>query len=443
MKLPQHPPSPPASLFKDPERVVLVMRQGEPEPHGKYLHWDQLRRRHPPAGLSAEEWWMSVAFARAPFFKELALRTNAGPHFQFGMTESAQSLAHEIDRDASGAIGVPDAIANKATQRQYLVRSLIEEALTSSQLEGAAATRVQAKQIIQEGRKPRTRSERMVLNNYWAMEMIRETKDQPLSPGMLLDLHRTISMDTFDDPGQVGRLRVDADNVHVISHDDDTVLHTPPPAAELPRRIELMCDFANGSGKGFIHPVVRAVLLHFWLAYDHPFCDGNGRTARALFYWSMLRHGYWLTEYVSISRVLKQAPGRYATSFLYCETPPFDVTFFVLHQLEVIKKSIADLHAYLGRKMAEVRSVEAVLKDHDGFNHRQVALLGHALRNPGEVYTMATHKRSHRISHETARQDLYGLEKAGLLRSRKRGREFEFTAVPDLANVLQQGRSPP
>jgi Fic family protein len=63
------------------------------------------------------------------------------------------------------------------------------------------------------------------------------------------------------------------------------VFHTPPPAAELPARLEAMCDFANSKTPDtFIHPVVRGIFLHFWLAYDHPFVDGNGRTARALFY---------------------------------------------------------------------------------------------------------------------------------------------------------------
>ncbi len=51
----------------------------------------------------------------------------------------------------------------------------------------------------------------------------------------------------------------------------------------------------------FIHPVIRAILLHFMLAYDHPFVDGTGRTARALFYWSMAHQGYWLMDFISIT----------------------------------------------------------------------------------------------------------------------------------------------
>lgn len=43
------------------------------------------------------------------------------------------------------------------------------------------------------------------------------------------------------------------------------------------------------------------------IAYMHPFVDGNGRTARALFYWYMLKSGYWLTEYLSISRVIAKS----------------------------------------------------------------------------------------------------------------------------------------
>jgi Fic family protein len=48
----------------------------------------------------------------------------------------------------------------------------MEEAITSSQLEGAATTREVAKEMIREGRQPRDRSERMILNNYLTMQRI-------------------------------------------------------------------------------------------------------------------------------------------------------------------------------------------------------------------------------------------------------------------------------
>ena len=41
--------------------------------------------------------------------------------------------------------------------------------------------------------------------------------------------------------------------------------------------------FANAQSSPFVHPVVKAMALHFAIGFIHPFVDGNGRTARALF----------------------------------------------------------------------------------------------------------------------------------------------------------------
>ena len=142
---------------------------------------------------------------------------------------------------------------------------------------------------------------------------------------------------------------------------DGGVLHQPPPAEHLPARLQALCDFANGDSDDedtFIHPVVRAILLHFWLAYDHPFEDGNGRTARVLFSWFMRTKGYWLVEYLSISKILREAPGQYNRAFLLTETDEGDTTYFLIHQLGVIERAIDELHKYLRRKVAEVRDVE-------------------------------------------------------------------------------------
>jgi Fic family protein len=198
-----------------------------------------------------------------------------------------------------------------------------------------------------------------------------------------------------------------------------------------------MCQFANAD-KPFIHPVVRSILLHFWLAYDHPFVDGNGRTARALFYWSMLRHGYWLSEYLSISRILKKAPAKYSRSFLYTEADDNDTTYFVLAQLSVIKQAIRDLNAHLAKKLEERRQTEALLKKSSSVNHRQLALLTHALKNPGWDYTIEGHANSHGIVYETARSDLLGLETKGVLQKRREGKAYVFSAPNDLVSRLKR-----
>ncbi len=199
-----------------------------------------------------------------------------------------------------------------------------------------------------------------------------------------------------------------------------------------------MVDFANGGGvEGFIHPVMRSVLLHFWLAHDHPFEDGNGRTARALFYWSMLHSGYWLTEFLSISRILRQAAMQYGRSFIYTETDERDTTYFALYQLRVILRSVDELREYLRRKMKEKRELERVLR-RSNLNHRQTALIGHALRHADADYTFRSHQRSHSVVYQSARNDLLDLETRGLLSRRAAGQTYHFHPTRDLEERLRE-----
>lgn len=87
---------------------------------------------------------------------------------------------------------IPEPVTNPEQRDRYVVRSLIEEAITSSQLEGAATTREVAKKMLAEGRKPRDRSEQMIVNNYLTMRRIVELKEKPLTPDMVLQVHREI-----------------------------------------------------------------------------------------------------------------------------------------------------------------------------------------------------------------------------------------------------------
>src|SRR5262249_41940495 len=153
---------------------------------------------------------------------------------------------------------------------------------------------------------PRDRSEKMIFNNYRTMQHILRIKDQDISPDLLLEIHRMVTDGTLDSQEASGRFRRSDENI-VVSDQFGEVFHVPPPATELKKRVDEMCNFANSVSSGeFIHPLLRSMILHFWLAYDHPFVDGNGRAARALFYWSMLKRGYWLFEYITISKIIHE-----------------------------------------------------------------------------------------------------------------------------------------
>lgn len=343
---------------------------------------------------------------------------------------------HQIDMGAGGMISLPEPITNPQTRDRYLVSSLMEEAITSSQLEGAVTTREVAKEMIRTGRKPRDTSEQMILNNYVTMQRIRELKSSPLSPQLVFQIHRLVTDKTLDDLTAAGRFRT-ADEKRVVGDDFGQVFHDPPIAEELPERLEAMCAFANGqTPEFFVHPAVRAIILHFWLAYDHPFVDGNGRTARALFYWAMLHSGYWMFEFISISNILRKAPSKYGHSFLYTETDDNDLTYFLVAQTRVIRRAIRELHAYIERKTAELREVESHMRALDLFNHRQVEIIRHALKHPHHRYTITGHQNSQGVTYQTARTDLLNLSERGVLEMRKRGKMMVFSVPKDLPDRM-------
>ncbi len=411
----------------------------------RYLPWDELRRRPPPDGLTSKEWWLATKLARSGMQRALPLTDKDGHHLTYSLPDEVLLGIETVDKHTSGRIGVPEPVTQDApTRDRYVISSLIEEAITSSQLEGASTTHKVAKDMLRTGRKPRTRDERMIVKNYMGMLRVGEVRHAPLTPALICELHGIFTEGTLDNPDSCGRLQLPGDDRVVVEDEKGELLHAPPAAEELPMRLQRLCDFANGtSDTAYVPPVVRAIAVHFMLGYDHPFEDGNGRTARLLFYWSMLSQDYWLAEFLPISRLLAKAPAQYARSYLHSEQDNGDLTYFVLYQLGIIQRAITDLHTYIDRKVTETRHLRKALAALSRqFSHRQLALLEHAIKNPGAQYTVVSHSRSHNVALQTARTDLQGLERQGMLTRVTSGRGFAWIPAEDLDSRLRTSRHP-
>ncbi|MCP4348772.1 MAG: Fic family protein [Desulfobacterales bacterium] len=447
LKIPVKPPDFNQELSKiiNDKLLFEILNKASPTDNkGRYLHWDKIRHLKPPKGLNNEQWWTSVKLSRNNLYKEFPLKNKHGEPFKFCVTDTLHQDLHWLDMNTAGTISTGRPVTNPNMRSTYLIKSLVEEAISSSQLEGASTTRNVAKEMIRQDRKPRDKSEQMILNNYHAMQFIRDYKDDDLTRSVIFELHRIVTEKTLDNPNKAGVLRTKDDDIHVVNGMASKVLHTPPNASDLEKRLDNICEFANGaSGSGFIHPVIRAITLHFMLAYDHPFTDGNGRTARALFYWSMINQGYWLTEFISVSRIIKRAPAQYGRAFLLTETDDNDVTYFIIHQLEIIKKAITDLHSYLENKAKDIEYAQKILHDAKSLgkklNFRQLSLLRHALKHPRFIYKINEHQNSHGISYKTARKDLLDLsDNYMLLTKLKHGRTFIFLSPSDLEDRIKK-----
>lgn len=445
MKLPVKPPDFLSIINNSPHLLEKAISANPLDEKGRYLHWDKLRHLTPPQGLTSEEWWAITRFRRQSLSVSLPLHDKAGRPFNFCIPDTLHRDLHQLDMTATGKIPGNQPLASPAMQNTFRFRSLAEESIRSSQLEGASTTYRVAKEMLRQGRRPSDKSEQMIFNNYHAMQFIRELRDDELTPSLILELHKILMEDTLDESEKAGVLRSESDEVYVTDRTGAGILHSPPNASELPRRMDALCAFANQVTENpFVHPIVQAIALHFMLAYDHPFVDGNGRTARALFYWSMIRRGYLLTELISISRIIKQSPTQYGRAFLHTETDGNDLTYFIIHQIGIIKQAMEDLNNYMDQRTKDLTSTHDVIKSAqipgiEKLNHRQLSLLRHALDHPRFVYNINEHRNSHGISYETARQDLLQLsDKLKLLNKLKDGKTFIFISPDDLKDQLKR-----
>lgn len=444
MRKPQQPPNleevlDPGILesFSQQDYQTFVRRCEE-----HYWHWDRIRFAAHAAKLDPRSAWGMVKLGRLQRYRDLPLCGVDGVHLRYNLPDRAQRELMLIDQQLAGRITFDEERPLTQSQRErFIISALREEAIASSMLEGAATTHRDAKRMLRTGRQPRTRGERMVLNNYRAIEFIREHRDVDLSPDFLLELQRILTVGTLDDPTHEGRFRSEADGISVVDDRDNEILHVPPPAIELEQRLAAVCDFANERQvEPFVHPVVKACILHFQIGFDHPYCDGNGRTARALFYWSMLRDDYWLFEYLPISRLIYRSPASYARSYLHSETDEFDVTYFILYKLRVIALARGELRHYLRRKLSHVRRARRLFSSDESLNHRQRELLLQVARNPDRGFTIEEHRNTQAIAYDTARSDLLRLEEKGYLRKFRVGKPYEFKAGPRLSHVERKLR---
>lgn len=410
-------------------------------PDADYLHWQKLKHLTPPHGWSTRRWWFQLKWLRGNRRITVpGLHGSQGRAWTLTRAGRLEHLLHDLDLVLGGRVTLPGDVLSAGERDRYIASSLMQEAIHSSLYEGAVSTVEDAKQLLRTGRDPRNHSERMIRNNYHAMLHLRKLATRPLTVDDVLELHRIVTLQTLEGD-TAGRMQMPAEpRVVVFDQRMQRVVHAPPPAEELPARMQALVDFANAPDlvdETFVHPLLRAILLHFQLAYDHPFADGNGRTARALFYWSLLRRGYWLAEFLSISRLLLLHRGAYEDAFLLVESDAGDVTYFVLHQLRVMQEAIQALHDYAARRQRNLAELRSRLRVFDQYNHRQQALLDKLLREPQLEVSHESHGRTHGVTHVTARADLKQLVGDGLLEMRRRGRRLQYRAVSGLEARLR------
>jgi Fic family protein len=428
----------------DSDHLSSYLELHSPIDHkGRYLHFDNFRFRV-PSELDVSLAWSVVKMARQRQLTSLLSIGDPVQSCKFMLTPTIQKAISETDRNAtSAALEWMSSKIGEEKYTEYLLNDLIEdEAISSSQLEGAATTTKVAKDLLKRKRKPRTPDEKMILGNYKMMHYAWESRNKKLSLDFITELH-TVGMEGIDDEKYHPGVFRNTNDVEVVDGDGNTV-HTPPPFRGLSKRLKKLIKWINDCNHNadsykYIHPLVKAIILHFCIGFEHPFRDGNGRVARALFYWYLFKNDYAAFRYIAISVLLKKAPAKYGKSYLYTESDEMDLTYFVDYQCSIILRSINNFKETYRRSLDNIEIFNRWLWDsglYRKLNDKQRTIFQIAKSNNNTHFFTSTNvKEGLGCSYNTASNILNGLVNLGLFKKIKQGREWHFS-IRKMENIM-------
>lgn len=447
MKKPELPPKMDTKQFSDPEMLLRFFKDESIQQkimriEKDYPYWEDFKYKMKGTPYDLSFLWNYTKLTRQKATTKIKICDWEGFKFTYNTTSKLLKYLHQFDLHLGGILEGGSIIPSEEKNR-YLISSIMEEAIASSQLEGAATTREVAKEMLRSNRKPKTLSEKMILNNYLTIQRVLELKDEKMSKELLLELHSIVSKDTLQRSSAEGKFR-EINDVKVVDGITNEVFYIPPDHSAIELLIQKFCDFANDRNaeveNDFIHPIIKAIILHFLIGYIHPFVDGNGRTARAIYYWYLISKGYWLVEYMSISRIIIKSPAKYARAYLHSEYDENDLTYFIEYNLRCMDMALQELKKYIKRKIQEKQSLYTIVKN-ENVNERQAELLKAMLVDRQKSFTIKEVEARFGVVYQTARTDLLGLEELGYLQEKKFGKKLVFFRVEDLEKRV--GKLPP
>lgn len=410
---------------------------------GRYLHFDELRHRI-DSSLDPKLVWSLVRLARNRQQVKIIKLGEPRVPCHYVLTPLIQKALSETDRNTTSACleWISSKIGEKA-HMEYLLNDLIEdESISSSQLEGAATTTKVAKELLKRNRKPRSEDEKMILGNYKLMLAAWEKRTEPLSLDLIRELHQIGVEGIKDDVYAPGAFRKSND-VHIVDPDGN-VVHTPPPFETLKTRLKSIVEWANNDHEEnedstYLHPLIKAITLHFCIGYEHPFNDGNGRVARGLFYWYMFKKDYAAFRYISISVLLKKMATKYGKSYLYTETDDMDITYFIELQSSVVIHAMDKFKSSYKNTAVEIEEFNKWLWAsglYKKLNDKQRTVFQVAKSGQAIIFTIRNVEHNLGCSYNTASSVLNGLVKLNLFTKFKEGREWLYV-MEDKDNIIK------
>lgn len=360
--------------------------------------------------------WPELQKARKAKSEALPLLSINGDSFWWVLTNSISSQTDEVISLARREI-----VFNSPEYEEAFREAVLDEAVYSSVIEGAFTTKQEAREFIHEGRSPKNKSEQMVKNNYEALTYVLEHIDEPITEQTIFDIYALVTKDTLESDVPTNAYR--SEKVFVQSSRGE-IVHTAPQAEKVPGMMASLLDFIE---KSELAPLIKACAAHFYFVYVHPFVDGNGRTARALSYMMLLQAGYDFFRYFSISGVIAEERAKYYKAIKDVEDDDFDMTYFIDYYTGMLARAVKAMEERLVNKVVLAQTLEKLKAA--GMSTRVVEGAEWLLTSPNQSVTIKAWQKKFNVVLETARQDLFKLEDAGIVKRKLVKRQYVFEVL--------------
>jgi fido (protein-threonine AMPylation protein) len=369
-----------------------------------YLHWHDLQQKTMPVqGINHKQWWQLLKAKRRARLQRLPFTIDR-QSFYWVLDDHLLKAVTSIEQQLS--LHLPEQFAD------YLpADNFIEEAVASCEL--ADVNLDAAYDLLRTGRPAEAANENLCEALYASLSCLPTVA---LKPEQLAALNAKLT----DLPAANWR-----QGNYSLQYNAET-LFAAPAVEYIQSATTQLCEFANmplASFNGYMPPLLKAIILHYLCAYIHPFVDGNGRTARALFYWQLLQAGYSLMQVVSLSEILLQQKEDYYRAFLYTQTDSNDLTYFMMQQLSALQTAITVATQRLQEKTNHIIQLSDVL------TQRQRHVLVEMQQQPDSLFRLARYQQRMQITYETSRTDLMKLAKHGFAKKQKIGKAFVYRLV--------------
>jgi Fic family protein len=174
----------------------------------------------------------------------------------------------------------------------------------------------------------------------------------PIGLSDILEIHRmvTVGSDTKDNiPGRFRTFSV------TVGSQEMGGVHRGTPHEDVPSLMDKYISFINSRKLATQHPVIRALLAHFYLVTIHPFGDGNGRVSRLVEAGILFQGNYNVLGFYGLSNYFYRNEGEYKKTLQKCrQSQPFDVTPFIIFGLNGFALELKGINNFIKTKLNRV-----------------------------------------------------------------------------------------